>query len=102
MPLKACEVIELEGRKQPQLVLLDHGLYYDLCEGDHNVRLNFCRYWQARLLRAHFRLILPRRVLFRAVSLLASLRDKAYKAFKAYIGLKALIQIPDSSYMPWA
>ena len=44
-----CEVIEVEGRKRPQLVLLDHGLYYDLCEGDHDVRLNFCRYWKAGL-----------------------------------------------------
>ncbi|CAJ1381658.1 unnamed protein product, partial [Effrenium voratum] len=35
------------GQKRPQLVLLDHGLYYDLCEGDHDVRLNFCQYWQA-------------------------------------------------------
>ncbi|CAE8581253.1 unnamed protein product [Polarella glacialis] len=33
------------GRLQPQLVLLDHGLYHDLHE--NGVRLNFCRYWQA-------------------------------------------------------
>lgn len=33
------------GRVSPQLVLLDHGLYYDLLEND--VRLYFCRYWQA-------------------------------------------------------
>eukprot|EP00435_Cladocopium_sp_Y103_P048659 s827_g14.t1 len=39
--------IEINGQRHPQLVLLDHGLYYDLCEGDHNVRLNFCRYWKA-------------------------------------------------------
>lgn len=43
------KVIEIDGEKHPQLVMLDHGLYYDLCEGDHNVRLNFCRYWKARL-----------------------------------------------------
>lgn len=41
------KVIEIDGEKHPQLVMLDHGLYYDLCEGDHNVRLNFCRYWKA-------------------------------------------------------
>lgn len=33
------------GVVSPQLVLLDHGLYYDLHEGD--VRYNFCKYWQA-------------------------------------------------------
>lgn len=41
------KAIEINGKLHPQLVLLDHGLYYDLCEGDHNVRLNFCRYWKA-------------------------------------------------------
>jgi len=34
-----------DGRVRPQLVLLDHGLYYDLHESD--VRLHFCRYWKA-------------------------------------------------------
>eukprot|EP00931_Biecheleriopsis_adriatica_P051111 TRINITY_DN29616_c0_g1_i1.p1 TRINITY_DN29616_c0_g1~~TRINITY_DN29616_c0_g1_i1.p1 ORF type:complete len:572 (+),score=152.74 TRINITY_DN29616_c0_g1_i1:40-1716(+) len=34
-----------DGRKRPQLVLLDHGLYHNLQEND--VRVNFCRYWQA-------------------------------------------------------
>lgn len=42
-----AEAIEIDGKPHPQLVLLDHGLYYDLCEGDHNVRLNFCKYWKA-------------------------------------------------------
>lgn len=37
--------IETGGELHPQLVLLDHGLYYDLSEND--VRLNFCRYWRA-------------------------------------------------------
>lgn len=37
--------VEMGGRKRAQLVLLDHGLYFDLCEND--VRLNFCKYWQA-------------------------------------------------------
>lgn len=36
----------LEGvTKVPQLVVLDHGLYHDLSEND--VRLYFCKYWQA-------------------------------------------------------
>eukprot|EP00441_Pelagodinium_beii_P019170 CAMPEP_0197664028 /NCGR_PEP_ID=MMETSP1338-20131121/58385_1 /TAXON_ID=43686 ORGANISM="Pelagodinium beii, Strain RCC1491" /NCGR_SAMPLE_ID=MMETSP1338 /ASSEMBLY_ACC=CAM_ASM_000754 /LENGTH=542 /DNA_ID=CAMNT_0043242579 /DNA_START=43 /DNA_END=1668 /DNA_ORIENTATION=+ len=34
-----------DGRVQPQLVILDHGLYYDLHESD--VRLHFSRYWKA-------------------------------------------------------
>jgi len=38
-------VVEEGGKKRPQLVLLDHGLYYDLNEND--VRLYFCKYWQA-------------------------------------------------------
>eukprot|EP00928_Gymnodinium_smaydae_P018163 TRINITY_DN16913_c0_g1_i1.p1 TRINITY_DN16913_c0_g1~~TRINITY_DN16913_c0_g1_i1.p1 ORF type:complete len:586 (+),score=147.77 TRINITY_DN16913_c0_g1_i1:150-1760(+) len=29
----------------PQLVILDHGLYFDLNEND--VRINFCKYWKA-------------------------------------------------------
>jgi len=33
------------GRRKPQLVILDHGLYHDLNEND--VRWNFCKYWQA-------------------------------------------------------
>jgi len=33
------------GTKRPQLVLLDHGLYYDLHEND--VRFYFCKYWKA-------------------------------------------------------
>lgn len=33
------------GEKRPQLVILDHGLYYDLSEND--VRAHFCRYWKA-------------------------------------------------------
>eukprot|EP00931_Biecheleriopsis_adriatica_P103252 TRINITY_DN78111_c0_g1_i1.p1 TRINITY_DN78111_c0_g1~~TRINITY_DN78111_c0_g1_i1.p1 ORF type:complete len:586 (-),score=118.33 TRINITY_DN78111_c0_g1_i1:22-1605(-) len=37
--------VQSGGKLHPQLVLLDHGLYYDLSEAD--VRLNFCRYWQA-------------------------------------------------------
>eukprot|EP00438_Fugacium_kawagutii_P005948 Skav231308 [mRNA] locus=scaffold1116:5501:8373:- [translate_table: standard] len=32
----AVQAIEINGKRHPQLVLLDHGLYYDLCEGDHN------------------------------------------------------------------
>lgn len=35
-------------------MLLDHGLYYDLCEGDHNVRLNFCKYWKACAVESFF------------------------------------------------
>jgi len=34
-----------DGSVSPQLVLLDHGLYYDLNEND--VRFYFCKYWQA-------------------------------------------------------
>jgi len=34
-----------EGTSSPQLVILDHGLYYDLNEND--VRLYFCKYWKA-------------------------------------------------------
>lgn len=33
------------GRVEPELVILDHGLYHDLSEG--GVRRNFCRYWKA-------------------------------------------------------
>jgi len=33
------------GRKRPQLVILDHGLYHDLAEND--VRQHFCRFWKA-------------------------------------------------------
>mmetsp|Transcript_6221 Transcript_6221/g.17320 ORF Transcript_6221/g.17320 Transcript_6221/m.17320 type:complete len:543 (+) Transcript_6221:78-1706(+) len=33
------------GCKQPQLVILDHGLYHDLAEND--VRHNLCKYWKA-------------------------------------------------------
>lgn len=33
------------GVRRPQLVVLDHGLYFDLNEG--GVRRDFCRYWQA-------------------------------------------------------
>lgn len=36
---------ESVGRPQPQLVILDHGLYYDLSENE--VRRFFCSYWQA-------------------------------------------------------
>lgn len=46
-----AEAIEIDGKPHPQLVLLDHGLYYDLCEGDHNVRLNFCKYWKAWMIK---------------------------------------------------
>lgn len=38
-------VLEQNGIKRPQLVILDHGLYHDLRETD--VRSHFCRYWQA-------------------------------------------------------
>merc|ERR1712113_270336 len=34
-----------DGRRQPQLVILDHGLYHDLAE--HDVRILFCKYWKA-------------------------------------------------------
>jgi len=37
--------LDSPGTKRPQLVLLDHGLYYDLQEND--VRLHFCKYWKA-------------------------------------------------------
>lgn len=33
------------GARRPQLVILDHGMYFDLNE--NGVRHNFCRYWQA-------------------------------------------------------
>jgi len=33
------------GRKRPQLVILDHGLYHNLHEND--VRSHFCKYWRA-------------------------------------------------------
>jgi len=38
-------VLEDEQGRRPQLVILDHGLYYDLSEND--VRINFCHYWEA-------------------------------------------------------
>mmetsp|Transcript_89661 Transcript_89661/g.158645 ORF Transcript_89661/g.158645 Transcript_89661/m.158645 type:complete len:543 (-) Transcript_89661:21-1649(-) len=36
---------ESDGRRRPQLVILDHGLYHDLAEND--VRIRFCKYWKA-------------------------------------------------------
>merc|ERR1712039_710407 len=38
-------VLDENGVKMPQLVILDHGLYFDLNEND--VRHHFCKYWQA-------------------------------------------------------
>jgi len=43
--LRAIDGGSEEGRKRPQLVILDHGLYHDLSDSD--ARLDFCRYWQA-------------------------------------------------------
>jgi len=40
-----------DGGKHPQLVILDHGLYYDLSESD--VRHNFCKYWRACCTKDH-------------------------------------------------
>eukprot|EP00416_Gambierdiscus_australes_P040247 CAMPEP_0171113548 /NCGR_PEP_ID=MMETSP0766_2-20121228/82788_1 /TAXON_ID=439317 /ORGANISM="Gambierdiscus australes, Strain CAWD 149" /LENGTH=532 /DNA_ID=CAMNT_0011575765 /DNA_START=1 /DNA_END=1599 /DNA_ORIENTATION=- len=37
--------IDSGGSMRPQLVILDHGLYFDLAEKD--VRLFFCKYWMA-------------------------------------------------------
>lgn len=37
--------LEAGGRVRPQLVLLDHGLYYELQESD--VRYHLCKYWKA-------------------------------------------------------
>jgi len=38
-------VLNENGLKRPQLVILDHGLYFDLNEND--VRHHFCKYWKA-------------------------------------------------------